>query len=85
MGVAASRCSSEVSGPNGASPDVVGGAAAGATSPRLVVVEALAQAAVHALAGGDVVAARAAARALVEFIELLAGVGEGTGVVGAAR
>jgi hypothetical protein len=41
--------------------------------PRLAVVEALAQAAVAALAEGDVVGARAAARALVEFIDAVAG------------
>jgi hypothetical protein len=41
-------------------------------SPRLAVVEVLARAAVAALVRGDVVGARAVARALVEFIEAVA-------------
>ena len=68
MGVAASRCSSEVAGAR-RQP----GAADGALlSPRLAVVEVLARAAVAALVRGDVVGARAVARALVEFIEAVA-------------
>jgi hypothetical protein len=40
-------------------------------------VAELARAAVAALDRGDVIGARAAARALVEFIEVLAGAGQG--------
>jgi hypothetical protein len=78
MAVAPSRRSSEVAGArsraNTTSPDAFVGAP---SSPRRVAVAELVRAAVAALDGGDVLGARAAARALVEFIEVIAGARQG--------
>lgn len=79
-GVAEVQCSNEVRAARGALPDAD---STPAVSPRMAAAEALAGAALDALTAGDLVGARAAARALVEFIDVLRGGAGGADVSGA--